>query len=866
MSSKSLLPKTWIAICILLYANTLFSQNLPPTVSLLWPTSGLAFLPNTPIALSANANDPDGSIVRVEFYRDANILIGTATTEPYIIEWEGAMPNTYRLFAKAIDNQGASTISNPARITVRELQNPTIIATLTAPANNAVLDAPANIPFAVDAYSLYGSTIAKVEFYSDETLLNTDMTAPFGFTLANVPPGEYHFNMRAIDNNGIVSLLDTRTVTVVLPNVPIRSVFNFPANNATFPFGQPVDVGISAAATDGIRTVKFCLDDVFVGEDASFPYTFSFRNLSVGNHNLKAVVVDNLGGMGTAVIRVVIQTNNQLPLITSILPANNAEYTAPANVLFRINTNDIDGTIQSVKICNGDIVIGNAEFNTITQNYAYTWANVPSGIYNLTIKVTDNQGGVTMNPLTVKVNAVIVPTNVPPSVIITSPTNLQVFMLTPNVQLNVPMQITATDIDGTIATVEVSSIVNNTTTFLGLATLVNGQYQFTLAVHSLGFYTIAVKATDNQGAMTTRTVTFEVRAATPIPNVLPVVSITSPLNNSIFTLQAGATTLTIPLVVSATDADGTVTTIQLFDGNTLFGTATAIPTETVYNFNLDNRGVGNYAFSAKVTDNNGGMATSNVVNVQVVPFVVPNNLPTVRLTRPTQGEIFSDVSATMIQLEAIATDLDGITNLDRVEFYRRTAGTLIDILIGIDNTPFATNPAPLVVGGTTAIFSVVWDNAPNGVYELVARVYDKQGATAISQRVTITVNVITSGLIVNQSETTTQKLDKNGQNTEGVTKINSETASHINKQASTLYIAPNPASDYITLNTVIPQTDTYQLFVTDITGKQCIVQQLNIEKGAFQKTLPIFTLPRGLYIVKLTDGKKYSVASKLLVD
>ncbi len=94
------------------------TQNTPPSVRIISPATNRNLSQPAAITISADAADTDGTIVRVEFYAD-NILIGTATSQPYAILWSSATANhTYTLTAKAFDNAGAVTVSAPVTITV----------------------------------------------------------------------------------------------------------------------------------------------------------------------------------------------------------------------------------------------------------------------------------------------------------------------------------------------------------------------------------------------------------------------------------------------------------------------------------------------------------------------------------------------------------------------------------------------------------------------------------------------------------------------------------------------------------------------------------------------------------------------------
>ncbi|GAA4440676.1 hypothetical protein GCM10023188_38230 [Pontibacter saemangeumensis] len=91
------------------------AANAAPTVSITSPSSGATFAAGTSVAVSANASDSDGSITKVEFFENGN-LIGTDTSSPYSINWVIGT-GTFSLNARATDNAGATTTSGSVSVT-----------------------------------------------------------------------------------------------------------------------------------------------------------------------------------------------------------------------------------------------------------------------------------------------------------------------------------------------------------------------------------------------------------------------------------------------------------------------------------------------------------------------------------------------------------------------------------------------------------------------------------------------------------------------------------------------------------------------------------------------------------------------------
>ncbi len=90
--------------------------NLPPTIALDVPLSGTLFNVPATIRLGATASDPDGNIARVEFYQGLT-KVGEAAVAPFAYVWNGMLPGSYALSAKAYDHQGATAVS-PASVVI----------------------------------------------------------------------------------------------------------------------------------------------------------------------------------------------------------------------------------------------------------------------------------------------------------------------------------------------------------------------------------------------------------------------------------------------------------------------------------------------------------------------------------------------------------------------------------------------------------------------------------------------------------------------------------------------------------------------------------------------------------------------------
>lgn len=97
-----------------------------------------------------------------------------------------------------------------------------------------------------------------------------------------------------------------------------------------------------------------------------------------------------------------------------------------------------------------------------------------------------------------------------------------------------------------------------------------------------------------------------------------------------------------------------------------------------------------------------------------------------------------------------------------------------------------------------------------------------------------------------------------------VTYSATQSLSFENTNASVLAVFPNPAKDkvFVTLGAIESSTARYYILGTD--GKVAKTGTFNKSQGNTVQTLDVSGLPRGLYIIKLTDGTKQQTAKLIL--
>jgi len=349
---------------------------------------------------------------------------------------------------------------------------------ITAPANNAVFAAPANITVTASASDADG-TVAKVDFFDGATLVGTATAAPYGVTLTNVAAGAHSYTARATDNNGAVTTSAAVSVTVdTAPAVNLTA----PAANAVF--AAPATISLSATATDAVGTISkvdFYQGTTLIGTATISPYSFNWTNVAPGTYSLTAMATNDAGGTTTSA-PVAIKVD-AAPVVNLTAPANNAVFAAPAAIALSAAATDTVGTITKVDFYQGTTMIG----TSTAAPYSFSWTGVAAGSYSLTAVATNDAG------MTTTSSAVAIAVDAPPGVALTGPVNGASF----TAPANIPIAASASDTVGTVTKVDF---------YQGgtlITTLTAAPYSFTWTGVPTGSYSLTAVATNDAGTSAT---------------------------------------------------------------------------------------------------------------------------------------------------------------------------------------------------------------------------------------------------------------------------------------------------------------------------------------------------------------------------
>lgn len=165
--------------------------NQAPTVALTSPAQGATFNAPATVTIAANASDADGSITKVEFYRNG-LLVNEDTTAPYSYEMTGLPEGEYTVQAKAYDNgtpepltataersftvvgTGQASIVTPATLALEEGGSGELNVKLSAEPTGSV---PVTLSVSGDPDVTLGTTTATLTSSNWNTGVNVPVSA-----------------------------------------------------------------------------------------------------------------------------------------------------------------------------------------------------------------------------------------------------------------------------------------------------------------------------------------------------------------------------------------------------------------------------------------------------------------------------------------------------------------------------------------------------------------------------------------------------------------------------------------------------------------------------------------------------------------
>jgi hypothetical protein len=329
------------------------TRGFPPKVEITQPKDGDVFAEKAAIKVEIQTADADGYVPRVELY-DGDHLIDSETRnflvkpppgeiERFVFEWKDATAGDHKLMAKAIDDSGLSSTSNPVRITVgRGSETPVVMivavdeeASETSPQNTAAFHVLRSGD-AKTALHVYYEVGGDAENGKDYKKLPGMVTIPAGVLDASivvVPIPDKKLEGKESVTLALVQRVfkarpspeedylvgSPRAATILISeapsvNGPTKVAIVSPKNGAEFPFHANIEIRAEANDADGeIREVDLFANEELLVSFKTPPFKFTWREVPAGKHLLKAKAVDD-GGASSMSEPVTVVVRERVPV------------------------------------------------------------------------------------------------------------------------------------------------------------------------------------------------------------------------------------------------------------------------------------------------------------------------------------------------------------------------------------------------------------------------------------------------------------------------------------------------------------------------------------------------------------------------
>ncbi len=490
------------------------------------------------------------------------------------------------------------------------------VVSIITPSNGAIFPNGTAITFEGSAIDAEDGAAIPVAWYFDGQYAGNSRI----FT-SSLPVGIHTITFSATDYNTATSnasITINITASVQNNNNPTINIIS-PNNNGVFSNRSYIWFNaIASDPEDGILTgnsIKWYDNGINFANGTSK----LTNNLTVGVHNITAFAFDRLSAAGSDSITITINSSNRtnLPPAAAILaPSNNSIFENGTAITFEGSAIDPEDGFAL-----GNFAWYSDRDGQISTSLLFTYSGLSVGPHVITFVATDIQKASGAASINITIRNASSAINQPPRVNITSPADNATFA---------PMDYIiftafATDPeDGVLAGNSVQWYDNGLNfgngTSLWLNNLANGTHNITAV------------AADRNGTTGSSTIAIHVGSGN-VTNSIPIINITSPAENSTFSLGNY-----IMFNSQATDPeDGVLTgnSIHWYDNGNNFANGTSAFTNSF--------AIGNHNVTATATDRNSNSA-SDSINISITVQNISNNPPFVNITAPRDNATFEQNS------------------------------------------------------------------------------------------------------------------------------------------------------------------------------------------------------------------------------
>ena len=341
------------------------TANIAPTVAITFPFSTTDITAPEMVALTADANDADGTVVSVEFFINGE-SVGVATSAPFIVNWM-SVAGPAEIVAVATDSNGAETTSVSVNVEVLDPSTePYAVGSITQMCNQSEFCVPVVVSAAFPVTGVIGYDITM------------------NYNPADLEPtGSFELSSDLVDSNLITAIVNVTSagvaqVTIVLNgNAPAGTQFTGYGDLLCVSFNRLDGLGASDSTEVSISSIIESYVAGPITASANSAYSYSEANTFYQGNVLLAgsTTLLNTNESTSTVAPQTLVFGSSNGTITnagtpSVVEANGAFMHDLNNGLDVVIQRDIDNTASVQKTVNGfDVMLTKELLNgTYTPN------------------------------------------------------------------------------------------------------------------------------------------------------------------------------------------------------------------------------------------------------------------------------------------------------------------------------------------------------------------------------------------------------------------------------------------------------------------------------------------------------------------
>ncbi|WP_372076583.1 Ig-like domain-containing protein [Vibrio amylolyticus] len=326
---------------------------LPPAIELTSPTGVEQITAGDDLVLSATATDSDGTVDKVDFYIN-NEMVGSDSSEPYQYTWSSSA-GTHQFKAKATDNDGQATSSQEVSLVV------------SSASSGGCADAK---PYIAGTSYQAGELVHNLnQKYQCDVAGWCSSSSAWAYE-----PGKGEYWQEAWTGLGTCS---------IPPTVSISS----PQDNQVVLAGTLIDINVEAEDPDGtVSQVEVFVNDSSLAIISQPPYTAQWSASLVGNNSIRVQATDNDNNVSEAYASVLVSDQDLVVTLTE--PSAGKTIGLGKSTQLAADATSLTGSVSKVDFLVNGSVVG----TDTSAPYHYNWTPTALGSFTVSAQAVDASG------------------------------------------------------------------------------------------------------------------------------------------------------------------------------------------------------------------------------------------------------------------------------------------------------------------------------------------------------------------------------------------------------------------------------------------------------------------------------------------